>query len=60
MAGANVTELVQNAFSAIVETRDLLWPPGKSEASWSPDTIEAIGRALAFLAPSEPSEETRG
>ena len=54
-----VAELIQNALFAIAEIRDLLWPPGNSEASWSPDTIEAIGRALAFLAPSEPSERHR-
>jgi hypothetical protein len=55
----DVAEFVQNVLSAIAEIRDLLWPPGNSEASCSPDTIEAIGRALAFLAPREPSERGR-
>ena len=36
---------------AIADVRDILWPGGDPETAWSPDTIEAIGRRLALLAP---------
>lgn len=42
---------VEECLAAIADVRDILWPGGDSDASWSPDTIEAIGRRLAFLAP---------
>jgi hypothetical protein len=39
---------------ALASVRDILWPEGRSDASWSPDTVDAIARCLAFLAPPEP------
>jgi hypothetical protein len=39
--------------SALASVRDVLWPDGRSDASWSPDTIDAVARCLAFLAPQE-------
>jgi hypothetical protein len=42
---------VEECLHAIADLRDILWPGGDPEASWSPDTAEAIGRRLAFLAP---------
>jgi hypothetical protein len=43
---------VKECLAAIADLRDILWPGGDSEASWSPDTAEAVGRRLAFLAPT--------
>ncbi len=42
---------VEECLDAIADVRDILWPDGDREASWSPDTAEAIGRRLAFLRP---------
>jgi hypothetical protein len=39
---------------ALAGVRDILWPEGRCDASWSPDTVDAIARCLAFLAPQEP------
>jgi hypothetical protein len=44
---------VDACLRALASVRDLLWPGGSPEASWSPDTAEAIARCLAFLAPPE-------
>ena len=45
------TAFVKKALAGLADVRDLLWPNGNPDADWSPDTIEAIGRQLAFLAP---------
>ena len=44
---------VKEALAALADVREILWPGGNPEAEWSPDTIEAVARRLAFLAPSE-------
>jgi hypothetical protein len=42
---------VDECLHAIAEVRDILWPDGRADASWSPDSIDAIAQRLAFLAP---------
>lgn len=42
---------VGRGLKALADLREILWPGGDPEASWSPDTADAIGRRLAFLAP---------
>jgi hypothetical protein len=55
IAGARVDECLD----AIANIRDLLWPGGQHDSSWSPDTIEAVARQLAFLRPQETADEER-
>jgi hypothetical protein len=42
-------ELVFEALAALADIRELLWPIADPNASWSPDTIEAVARRLEFL-----------
>ena len=42
---------IKECLNAMADVRDIPWPGGDPEASWSPDTAEALGRRLAFLAP---------
>ena len=44
---------VKEALAALADVREILWPDSNPEADWSPDSIEAVARRLAFLAPSE-------
>lgn len=44
---------VKEALAALAHVREILWPDNNPDAEWSPDTIEAVARRLAFLAPSE-------
>jgi hypothetical protein len=39
------------ALRALVDVREVLYPPGDEQADWSPDTIEEVDHALAFLRP---------
>jgi hypothetical protein len=42
---------VDECLAALAAVRAILWPGGKGDTSWSPDTAEAVARCLAFLAP---------
>jgi hypothetical protein len=47
------TMRVDECLTALASVREALWPDGRSDASWSPDTLDAVARCLAFLAPHE-------
>jgi hypothetical protein len=47
------------AINALADVRELLWPRGNADATWSPDTIEAIARRLEFLRPVPPPAPKR-
>jgi hypothetical protein len=42
-------DLVFEVLAALADIRELLWPIADPNAGWSPDTIEAVARRLAFL-----------
>lgn len=42
---------VHECLNAIAFVRDTLWPDGRTDAEWSPDTLDAIAARLAFLSP---------
>lgn len=60
--GANdicATAFAFYAIQCLEAVRELLYPAGSTEASWSPDTADEIARLLAFLRPSDPSGRAR-
>jgi hypothetical protein len=48
-ADRDATGLVVESLAALADVRELLWPIGDPNASWSPDTIGQVARRLEFL-----------
>jgi hypothetical protein len=40
---------VVDCLTALAEVREILWPGGRVDDGWSPDTIDEVARRLAFL-----------
>jgi hypothetical protein len=47
------TAFLKKALAALTEIREVLWPDDSPDTEWSPDTIDALARRLAFLGPPE-------
>lgn len=44
-------QLVRDSLAALLDIRELLWPAGALDESWSPDTIDQVAHRLEFLRP---------
>lgn len=55
----DAVDFVLDSLAALADVRECLWPANEPDADWSPGTIDAIARRLAFLR-TTPDDAPRG